>query len=609
VSALIATLHAWDWTFVVWTLAVTIGVGIWYSRRASRNLDEYFLSGRDLPWWALGTSMVATTFAADTPLAVTGFVVKAGVAGNWIWWNFLIGGALTVFVFSRLWRRSRVVTEIELIERRYDGKAARVLRSCKAVYLGLVLNSIVIGWVTKGMVTVMQTVFPDVDPLLTTGILMGLTLVYTTLAGLWGVVATDVLQFSLAMVGSVMLAALAVAQVGGLTELTQKIGQLGIQHQRDFLSVMPTGQALFALPFVFLVLVNWWAVYYPGAEPGGGGYIAQRMLAAKDERHARAGTLWFLVAHYALRPWPWILVALSAIALEPRFLDYLAWTQEQRDALPSLAPERAYPSLFRLLPVGLYGLVVASFLAAYMSTITTQLNLAASYLVNDLYLPLARRRRDHAGPGAERKANADREDKNLVWIARAAVLLVAAIGCCVSWLLVSVGEGWTVVMELTAGTGLVLILRWLWWRVNAWSEIAAIAASAACFVGLRAGGLFESLGGDLRDKARMLVMVGVATLAWILVTLGTRPVAADKLAAFYRDIRPGGWWGPVAAATGIAPASLRRDVRLWLVSMLMVFSALFAVGAALFQQLGQAAVWAGTCAVCVWVLARGMRKE
>lgn len=603
---MIATLHAWDWTFVVWTLAVTIGVGIWYSRRASRNLDEYFLSGRDLPWWALGTSMVATTFAADTPLAVTGFVVKAGVAGNWIWWNFLIGGALTVFVFSRLWRRSGVVTEIELIERRYDGAAAKVLRGFKAIYLGLVLNSIVIGWVTKGMVTVLRTVFPDVDPLLATGVLMGLTLVYTALSGLWGAVATDVLQFALAMVGSVMFAALAVAEVGGLSELTRKVGDLGLAHGRDFLSVMPPSQSILALPFVFLVLVNWWAVYYPGAEPGGGGYVAQRMLAAKDERHARGGTLWFIVAHYALRPWPWILVALSAVVLEPRLVESLAWTKEQRDAVPALTPEQAYPSLFRLLPVGLYGLVVASFIAAYMSTITTQLNLAASYLVNDFYLPLARASRDRAEAG---QPDSGTEERRLVWVARGAVLLVTAIGWLVSERLVSVGEGWTVVMELTAGIGLVLIARWLWWRVNAWSEIAAMIASGLTFTVLLAIGCKEKMPAALQYAGPMLVTVAVTTLVWVLVTLATRPVGAEKLAAFYRDVRPGGWWGPVAAATGIAPASLRRDVRLWLVSMLMVLSALFGVGAALFQQFGQATLWAGTCAVCVWILARGMRKE
>lgn len=569
------SLDGWDWAFLVWSLVVTTGVGLYYARRAGANLSEYLLSGRNLPWWALGTSMVATTFAADTPIVVAEFVITKGIAGNWLWWNFLVGGTLTVFVFSRLWRRSGVVTEVELIAKRYDGRAALALRGFKALYLGLLVNAIIFGWVTKAMSQILDVVIGPEDSTLALSILIALTLGYTALSGLWGVVATDILQFAMAMIGSILMAVLSVKEAGGLEQLVDRVSALGSENGRDLLAIFPTGWNAFSAAILVLVLVNWWAVYYPGAEPGGGGYVAQRMAAAKDEKHARAGTLWFAFAHYVLRPWPWILVGLAALALEPRFLDPKTYGDE-------FAPGKAYPSMFRVLPVGLLGLVVASFVAAYMSTITSQLNLAASYLVNDFYLPFV------APKGSPP------DDRTQVRVARGTVVAVTIVGCVITWLLSSAGTGWTLIMEATAGSGLVLVLRWLWWRVNAWSEISAMAASAvACLLSHTKAGealLLGLAGGDeaaeLVAPLRLLFVVAVTTVTWLAVTFATKPVGAEKLAAFYREVRPGGFWGPVARALSLPPVRIGRDVALWAASSVFVFGCLFGIGELLLLRTG-----------------------
>ncbi len=593
------TLHAWDWAFLAWSLAVTTGVGLYYARRAGKNLSEYLLSGRSLPWWALGTSMVATTFAADTPIVVSEFVLTKGIAGNWLWWNFLVGGTLTVFVFSRLWRRSKVVTEVELIAKRYDGRPAAALRAFKALYLGLLVNAIIFGWVTKAMSRVLEVVVPPEQVTLALGALIALTLVYTALSGLWGVVATDILQFTMAMIGAVLLAVLSVGEAGGLRAVVDRVAAIGAESRRDVLAIVPTGWNAFTAAVLVLVLVNWWAVYYPGAEPGGGGYVAQRMAAAKDEKHARAGTLWFVFAHYVLRPWPWILVALAALALEPRFLG--------GDPEGDFAPGKAYPSMFRVLPTGLLGLVVASFVAAYMSTITSQLNLAASYLVNDFYLPFVARK--------------DRppDDRAQVRVARGTVVAVTAIGCLIAWALETAGAGWALIMEATAGSGLVLVLRWLWWRVNAWSEIAAMGASAvACLLSHTAEGVafLERLAGggeaakDLVSPLRLLVVVAVTTIAWLAATFATPPVGGERLDAFYRDVRPSGFWGPVAKRLGVEPVRAGRDVLLWAASSVFVLGSLFGVGSAVLLRFGSAAAFlaAGVAGgVAVVALLRGER--
>ncbi len=582
----VVQLSGWDWGFLCWFLMVTTGVGLYYARRAGKNLQEYFLSGRNLPWWALGTSIVATTFAADTPIVVAGFVIHGGVAENWLWWNFLFGATLTVFLFSRLWRRAEVVTEIELIAKRYDGTAAKALRAFKAVFLGLVVNSIIFGFVTKAMNSIVGAIFPDLSPAWTLAGLLLLTLVYTTLSGLWGVVATDVLQFAMAVLGAVLLAVLAVSEVGGLSAMVTRVTEIADAHGREhLLTVFPTAWDAFTAGILIFVLVNWWAVYYPGSEPGGGGYVVQRMSAAIDERHARGGNLWFVVAHYVLRPWPWILVALCAIALEPRFLDAANVMRTASDSgqdvkaalaasgLTDYQPEKAYPWMFQFLPIGLLGLVAASFLAAFMSTITTTLNLSASYLVNDLWLPFL--------------AKDERDEHSQVVVARIAVVLVMAAGSLVTWLLVSAGEGWRYIMDLTAGSGLVLILRWLWWRVNAWSEIVAMIASAVAFLVVRKGGLDHTLAawtGGPADQLGLLAIVAFSTVCWLTATWLTRPVSAAHLREFYVKVRPGGAWRPVATAAGLPPHALGHDLLMWIASTIAVFGGLFGLGSFLLSD-------------------------
>lgn len=653
-----ALLGGWDWAFVGWFIAVTLGVGLWYSKRASANLDEYFLSGRKLPWWALGTSMVATTFAADTPIAVAGFVIAGGIAMNWFWWSFLFGGTLTVFVFARWWRRAEVVTEIELIARRYDGQPARLLRGFKAVFLGVVVNAIIFGFVMKAMSAICATVF-DADPWVSLGILLALTFVYTMMSGLWGVVATDVLQFVMALLGAILLAVVAVNEVGGLDALVERVQ--GIQHglagavdlattaigdlaewkercrvlgdqgvdlgatllteqsgfeqlpqqlaglrgqhevfaalsvenvqqfasfvermQRlgdgfDIFSVFPTGWNLVTATVLILVFVNWWAVYYPGAEPGGGGYVAQRMSAALDENHARLGTLWFIFAHYVVRPWPWLLVGLAAIAVAPQYLLNL------KGELGDFRSDAAYPGMFQYLPVGILGLVVASFFAAFMSTITTTLNLSSSYLVNDLYLPFLSKG-DEASPRAR------------VWVARAAVAVVTVIGVGVSIVLTSVGEGWGWIMHITAGVGPVLILRWIWWRINAWSEIAAMLASAAGMVLTKTTAIGEwlqqSTGGP-KAELELLFIVCLSVSVWLPVTLMTKPVGDKQLDSFFQKVRPGGAWAAVATRCGLAPTRMGRDLKMWGVSTAMIFGALLGFGGVLLGETTQAVLWLG----------------
>jgi len=435
------------------------------------------------------------------------------------------------------------------------------------------------------MGVVLQTVF-GVDRAVALAILIALTVVYAAVSGLWGVVATDVIQFAMAMVGAILMAALAVAQVGGLGALTERVQALGAERGRDLLAMLPTQWDAFAASVAILAFVNWWAVYYPGAEPGGGGYVAQRMLAARDEKEARSGTLWFLFAHYALRSWPWILTALAAAILEPRFLD----------GAPGYEAEHAYPWMFRLLPVGMLGLVVASFFAAYMSTITTMLNLAASFLVQDFLLPIAPRR----------------SRRTEIALARGTVVFVCAAGCVVAWSLESAGEGWEVIMELTAGSGLVLILRWLWWRVNAWSEIAAMVASAVgYFLANRTAvgrEIVARLGGgdaELTRNMRLLLIVGYTTVVWVAVTLATAPTSRATLVEFYRRVRPGGVWGTVPEEAGLPRVRLRRELAMWGASTLLILGALLGVGAGLLGKPVAGVAWL-TTAVAGWIALRAL---
>jgi SSS family solute:Na+ symporter len=568
-------LAAVDWLFIGWYFALSIAIGLYYSRRAGRSISEYFIGGRSLPWWLLGTSMVATSFSSDTPLAVTGIVIKDGISGNWLWWNFMLGGALTVLFFAHLWRRAEVVTEVEFIDLRYSGPPARFLRGFKALYLGVPVSCITFGWVTLAMVRIIQTIF-GTNGVTALAICLGLTVFYTTLSGLWGVVATDMLLFGVAMAGSIILAVVSVEKAGGIGPLVGAVRAAGAASGKDYLSVFPPlGRAL-PLAFFVAIFVQWWAVYYPGAEPGGGGWSAQRILAAKDPRHAVKGTLWFTIANYVIRPWPWILTALAALVVLPGLT-----------AAPPGEMEAAYPRMIGFLPKGIAGIIIASLFAAFMSTIESIVNLSGSYLLNDFYRPFVKK---------------DASERHYIAVSRLLVLGVSLLGAGFAFVLGSVKMGWQLVMELSAGIGLVLLLRWYWWRINAWSEIAALTASAATAVALKISpdnAATRALGRGLERAGfaidawgvKILLIVAVTTVSWIVVTLLTKPDDEAKLLAFYRKVRPGGAWGPIARKDGVRHALKAAPFLGWALAALMVFFFLFGLGRIVFGDWGPGAAY------------------
>jgi Na+/proline symporter len=564
-----------DWIIIAAFLAISFLVGILFARRAGKSTSDFFLSGRNLPWWLVGTSMVATTFGADTPLAVTGLVAKGGVAANWVWWSFALGGMFTVFFFARLWRRAGIMTDVELAEIRYGGRPAAWLRGFRALYLAVPINLLVIGWVNVAMATILEVTL-GVDKL--TAVLACLVLcgVYASLSGLWGVVVTDFIQFGFAMAGTVALAIVALDQpeVGGLAGLRGRLpeGTLDFFTGPDAASIGGLGLA----SFVAYVSVQWWATWYPGAEPGGGGYVVQRMMAAKNERHALYATLWFTIAHYCLRPWPWILVGLASLLLYPDLAD------GQREA--------GYVMVIRdHLPVGLRGMLVATFLAAYMSTISTQLNWGCSYLTNDFY---------------RRFIRSDAPEEHYVRFSRLATLGLMIAGGVVTFFLKSVGDSWTLIFELGAGTGLVMMLRWYWWRINAWSEIVAMAGAAVGFAGLK---IFT----DIAFPWSLLALTGWTTACWLVATLATPAESDELLLDFYRRARPDGFgWGRIARLAGEpTPGGLAGRFVAWCAGWLLVYGTLFAVGALLLKTPGEALAYLGVAAAGLATLLWRMRND
>jgi SSS family transporter len=541
-----------DWLIILLYFAVSAAIGLAYVRKASQSLDEYFVSGRALPWWLAGTSMVATTFSADTPLVVAGLVARYGVAGNWLWWNGAISGILTVFFFARLWRRAGVLTDLEFAELRYGGKPAAALRGFRALYLALPINLIIMGWVTRAMVTVLQ-ISLNINPWKAAILLFAITAGYTIFSGLWGVVVTDTFQFVVKMGGVIVLAVFAVKSVGGLDPLVRAAEAHFGSHEAAFGVLPPTDKAWLPLSTLLVFLsVQWWAAWYPGAEPGGGGYVAQRILAAKDERHGLLATLWFNIAHYALRPWPWILVGFVALMRYP--------------GLPN--PEEGYVRVMvDVLPSPLRGLLVATFAAAYMSTIGTHLNWGASYLVNDVYL---------------RFIKPDASDRARVLASRAATVVLMLLSLVVMAYLKSVEQGWKLLIGLGAGTGAVFILRWYWWRINAWSEISAMAASFVTSITLHLSHV-DAGNTSSGDYAKaMLITTAVATTTWLAVTFLTRPEPDAVLDRFYRRVRPGGpGWRRVAQRLGYGkdpiPGGALSWVN-WLAGVAAVYSSVFGVG-------------------------------
>jgi Na+/proline symporter len=585
------TLAVIDWAFILWYLVLAVGIGLYYSRRAGRSLSDFFVSGRTLPWWLLGTSMVATSFAADTPLAVTGIVIRDGVSGNWFWWNFLFGGMLTVFFFAHLWRRAGVLTEVEFIAIRYSGRPARFLRGFKALYLGLVVSSLIFGWVTLAMIQIFRVVF-GIGEVTALVLCLGITIAYTALAGLWGVVTTDILQFAMSVAGAVVLSVVSVEHVGGVKSFLGSVRGLAAQSGKDYLSMLPDFSEALPLAFFVALFVQWWAVYYPGAEPGGGGWMAQRMLAARSPRHAVLGSLWFNFAYYVIRPWPWILTALAALVLYPELVS----------AAPG-STEAVYPRMVGLLPAGIKGMMIASFLAAYMSTIDSLLTLASSYLVNDLYRPFLRK---------------EAPDRHYVAVARLSVVVVALAGAFFALILGSVKFGWELVMQLSGGIGLVLLLRWYWWRVNAWSELSALLASGAMALYLRifpgsflfrqASRFFEGLG--FRADAwgvEILLIVAFTTLVWLGVTLLTPPDSDETLRTFYEKVRPGGFWSTYAPARGSRTRSGSHPFACWVLSVLTVLLLLQGIGRLVFLDWASGLAYLAGAGLSGFLLGKLMR--
>ena len=569
------TLTAIDWTVIVLYFVLSVAIALFYSRRAGASADEYFLSGRAVPWWLAGTSMVATTFAADTPLAVTGLTVKYGIAGNWLWWCMVMSGMLTVVFYARLWRRAGVMTDAEFAEIRYSGRPAAFLRGFRACYLALAINSIIIGWVTAAMAKIVGMTLGVGKWQATLGLFV-LTALYSTLSGLWGVLVTDFFQFVLAMLGCIALAVFALGAVGGMA------GLLDTLHAR-----YPDGAPLHFIPaldsawmpaltfFVYLA-VNWWASWYPGAEPGGGGYVAQRILSTKNERHALLAALWFNIAHYALRPWPWIVVALVSMVLYPGLAD----------------PESGYVKVMvDLLPPFWRGFLIAAFFAAYMSTISTQLNWGASYLVNDVYRRFWAR---------------GRSERHYAAAGRLATLVMMVISGVVTLNIGTVEGAWKFLLAIGAGTGLVYLLRWYWWRVNAWSEVSAMAA--ALVFSLVAQLAFGLSADDPRGFAYLLLVTTAATtIVWLMVTYLTPAEPLESLRAFHRRVRAGGpGWRAVApdAAGGIA---IGAGLVQWLLGCAVVYLALFGIGGLVLGRRGSGALAVVAAVLLTWYLVTATR--
>jgi len=553
------TLTTLDWTIVGAYFAFSLAVGIWASKQAGEDTKSFFLAGRNMPWWLLGVSMVATTFSTDTPNLVTDLVRQNGVSGNWVWWAFLLTGMLTVFVYAKLWHRSGVLTDIEFYELRYSGKAAAFLRGFRALYLGLVFNVLVMGAVSLAAVKFGEIVL-GWPGWLTLTIACTITLAYSTLGGLKAVIITDFVQFSLAMIGSIwaMIYILGLEQIGGLSNL--------ISHANvvDKLALIPNlSDPDIWVPILLVPLaVQWWASYYPGAEPGGGGYIAQRMFSAKDEKSAVSATLFFNVAHYALRPWPWILIALSSLIVFPELSDI-------QNAFPNLPPDKlghdvAYPAMLTLLPTGLLGLVAASLIAAFMSTMSTQLNLGASYLVNDFY---------------HRFIKPDASEKHLVNVGRGFTVISIILGGGLGLFLTSAGQAFTLLLMIGAGTGMIYILRWFWWRINAYTEIVAMVSSLCIAF------YFNFIDQSFAGWEKIVIGAILTTVVWVAATYLTPPDDEETLQNFVKKVNPGGpGWSKYSHGVYSEPWPVPNGILCMILGCSAVYGVLLGVGQLIYGE-------------------------
>jgi SSS family solute:Na+ symporter len=578
-----------DWLVIVTYFLINLAIGFYYYRRASGSVSEFFVSGRNVPWWLAGTSMVATTFAADTPLVVTGMVYKNGIAGNWLWWNGALSGMLTVFFFARLWRRAGVLTDMELAELRYSGKPAAFLRGFRALYLALPINTIIIAWVNLAMAKILELTL-GISKLHAVMFCLAFTLLYTAISGLWAVLWTDLVQFVLKLGMVIVLAVFAVMAVGGIGSLKERVAQHDAVIGMDTLAFIPDWGSGFFLTFLVYISVNWWASWYPGAEPGGGGYIAQRMFSAKDERHSLAATLWFNIANYALRPWPWILTALVAVVLIPN---------------PGDAEGAYVQVMVEYLPASLRGLMLAGFAAAYMSTISTQTNLGASYLLNDVY---------------RRFMVQGKSERHYVNASRLITVLVAVIAAIATYFMGTIEGAWKFLISIGAGAGLVFILRWFWWRINAWSEVSAMiaAGSVSLFLQSRwAANVVEVLRGldpalpagplnqgDPHGFAWLMVLTtAITTVTWIAVTLLTPPEPEAKLREFYQRVRPARLgWRRFAADDPQGKQNLLWATADWIAGCTLIYCSLFGIGHLILGSAWVGVALLAVAGLCAWFI-------
>ena len=624
-------LTATDWIVIAAYLLLNRLISLYYRRRSSGSTEEFFVSGRNVSWWLAGTSMVATTFAADTPLLVTGLVARNGISGNWLWWSLCLSGMMTVFFFARYWRRSEILTDVEFVELRYSGKPAAFLRGFRALYLGALMNCLILGWVIKAMISITTVLLGDViaqGRVLSIGLgsheffhytlgtpdhtallicvllLVPFTGIYTFIGGLWGVLVTDLFQFALKMAMIIVLAWVAVSKLGGMTLLKLQLSHVDAatratgQPTANILSFFPsfhlgwTTDALWTLPvltFALYLAVQWWASWYPGAEPGGGGYVAQRMFSAKDEKNSLGATLWFNIAHYAMRSWPWIVTALVAVAV------YSQNGGLHPSAEFAANPEKGYVMVMRdYLPPALRGLMIAAFLAAFMSTVGTQLNWGTSYLINDFY---------------RRFLAKHRSEKHYVFVSKIFIVLLVILSGYTAANIASIQSAWQLLLGMGAGTGGVLLLRWYWWRINAWSEISSMLAAFIVSVSLTR---VHFAGNDSVVFAKTaMITAGVTTLVWIIATLLTPAEPESLLLNFYRRVRPTihGWKHIATLAPEIQPVrDLSSNTFDWIMGCALIYCTMFGIGELVLQEWLPGVILLIIAAVCgyfiYWSLSR-----
>ena len=572
-----------DWVIVAVSLLLCYLPALYYIRRSQSSVAEFFTSGQSAPWWLVGTSMVATTFSTDTPNLVTNFVRTNGVANNWVWWSFLLTGMATVFFYAQLWRRSGVLTDLEFYELRYSGRPAAIVRGFRAVYLGFFFNIFIMSTVTLAAIKI-ANVMLGWDRVQTVVIAGTACVLFASVSGLWGVLATDLVQFALAMIGVIGAAIVSLHHpaVGGLSGLMAKIDPKTLSLLPDFHDTSLT-LTLLIIPLT----VQWWSVWYPGAEPGGGSYVAQRILASKNERHALGATLWFNIAHYALRPWPWIIVALCSMLVFPTLGDI-------HRALPNVDPkligdDLAYPAMLTFLPIGMRGLIIASLFAAYRSTMETHLNWGSSYLVIDFY-------QRFLAPG--------KSERHYLWVSRSLTAFLMIAAGTFTLLLSTASDAFQLLLTVGAGTGLIYLLRWFWWRINAWSEISAMASSFIISLAFFAA---KKMGVEIPSQMPLLVTVGVTTVVWVTVTLFTAPADRATLVRFYELTRPAGpGWNAIRAESklGPSPDSLPQMMLGWTAGITFIYAALFGTGSLIYGKTIQASIWAAAFLVSGFVLMR-----